>query len=170
MEEVNSCPRLHPPGLLLPPSLAVPSTGEAASLRPHTRAPNQELGDPQVWKLPHAWRWASASRLTSPTDLDLLSIISWKESLALAHKFWNSLQEVAIETGGRTLMKSQDPDSDLDSSNSGRGLHCQMDLHCTLALQKLSDFFFFFGKSVTSLSPGFLFLRRDDSICLSRFP
>ena len=31
-----------------------------------------------------------------PTSLDILSTISWKEILAREHKFWNSVQEVAV--------------------------------------------------------------------------
>ena len=70
--------------------------------------------------------------------------------------------------GGRTL--TQEPrsaGSGSHLSNHRHGLQDWTDLFLTLALLFRSCHIF--GKSFTSLSPGFLFLRRDYSICLSRF-
>ena len=52
------------------------SIGEATSLPTHAWAPNQVLGDPQVWKFPCAWHWAFLFHPTTPTGLDILSTIS----------------------------------------------------------------------------------------------
>ena len=84
-----------PPGSPSAPGLALP-TGETTNLPTHAWASNQELGDPQVWKFPQAWHSAFLFHPTSPTGLDILSTISWKEILAYDQKCWNSLQEVAI--------------------------------------------------------------------------
>ena len=72
------------------------SIGEGTELPTHALTPNQELGDPQVWKFPHTWFWAFPLRSPSPTGPDSLSTISWKEALAQDHRFWDSLQEVAV--------------------------------------------------------------------------
>lgn len=82
------------PDLLL--TWEVASTGEAAAtqnLPIHAWAPNWELGDSPGLETP--------SRVVSlhphPTRLVILNSASWKEKLAHDQKFWNSLQEVAIE-------------------------------------------------------------------------
>lgn len=163
MEVVNSWPSRSPSA-----SGEAPSIGEAMSLPTHAWAPNQLLGDPRVWKFPSAWLWAFLFHPPSPRvwtfSAPFLGRRSWlvNTSSGIQYRKWPYKQ------GGRTL--TQEPRSAVSGShlsNHRHGLQDQTDLFLTLALLFRSCHFF--GKSFTSLSPGFLFLRRDYSICLSRF-